>query len=262
MWEQVGTLADLALIPQRVGQSPRYVTPDGSCTVYLRPFAAGTGWHSTSVAVLGDSLLAQVDKPVAMSAGAAGHGLVMGRLTTDHRVEIDAQPGRRWTAKPGGASPLEQADDTMLDELRGLREAQAVVAALGTNDAGWIAESPDEQTYELRLAWVLFHLGQILDELVSHGHCTVLTTIATRHKSYAGTAPGRFDRAAVRINELLRQRATNNPDDGLRLLDWGARADPHGTSDPQPWYGGDTIHLNGVGLPVYADALAAGAALC
>jgi lysophospholipase L1-like esterase len=143
-----------------------------------------------------------------------------------------------------------------------LREARSVVIALGTNDAGWVALAPNQEQYELRLAWVLMHLAPILDELRDHGHCTVLTTMATRNKIYIRTLPGRFDAAATRINEYLRERADADPNDRLRLWDWGAHADGHGTTDPQPWFGSDTIHLNHAGHGPYADELTSAAALC
>lgn len=259
-WVRMGPLATLAAVPMTVHQDPRFVTPDGACSVYLAPFISGTAGTDT-VAVVGDSLLGQLS--ASEDGTATGAGWLLRRLTAaGDRVEIAGQGGRRWTITPDVAPGLEQAEASMQDELRGLRDARAVVVALGTNDAGWVARAPDQEQYALRLAWTLLHLGPMLDELRDHGHCTVLLTMAQRNKSYVDTAPGRFDAVATRINDYLRRRANADPDDGLKLADWAALADSHGTGDPQPWFGPDTIHLNLAGQAPYADALTRAAALC
>jgi lysophospholipase L1-like esterase len=260
-WSRTGPLATLAAIPLTVRQDPRFVTPDGACSVYLAPFVAGTAGTRNAVAVIGDSLVAQLY--ASEDGTATGAGWLMNRLTAaGDRVEIAGQGGRRWTIRPNRDSGLAEADASMLDEIRGLREARSVVIALGTNDAGWVALASSQEEYELRLAWVLMHLAPILDELRDKGHCTVVTTMAQENKRYIDSAPGRFDAAAGRINEYLRQRAAADPNDRLRLWDWAASADNHGTDDPQPWFGSDTIHLNQAGHGRYADELASAAALC
>jgi lysophospholipase L1-like esterase len=238
-----------------------FVTPDGACTVYLAPFVTAAVETRNSVAVIGDSLVAQLY--ASEDGTATGSGWLLNRLTAaGSRAEIAGQGGRRWTIKPNIESGLAGADMSMLDEIRGLREARSMVIALGTNDAGWVALAENQEQYELRLAWVLLHLAPILDELRDHGHCTVLTTMATRNRTYLNAAPGQFEAAATRINDYLRQRADVDPNDRLRLWDWAAKANGHGTSDPQPWFGADTIHLNQVGHAPYADELTAAAALC
>lgn len=262
-WVRMGPLATLAAIAMSARQDPRFVTPDGSCTVYLAPFGSGTAGTRNTVAVVGDSLVVQVYR--SEDGTETGPGWLMNRLVrAGVRGEIAGQDGRRWTIKPDIGSHLEEAEASMFDEIRGLREARSVVIALGTNDAGWVALAPTQEQYELRLAWVLLHLAPILDELRDHGHCTVLATMATRNKTYINTAPGRFDTAAARINDYLRQRAGTqaDPKDRLRLWDWAAQADWHGTTDPQPWFDVDTIHLNPAGHAAYADGLASAATLC
>jgi lysophospholipase L1-like esterase len=260
-WERVGPLPTLAAMAMTVRQDPRFVTPDGACSVYLAPFVSGMAGDRNAVAVIGDSLVAQLY--ASEDGTATGTGILLNRLTTaGDRAEIAGQGGRRWTIKPNLEPGLEAADASMLDEIRGLREARSVVVALGTNDAGWVALAPNQEQYELRLAWVLMHLASILDELRDHGHCTVLATMATRNKSYLGSLPGRFDAAATRINDYLRQRADADPNDRLRLWDWAVHADGHGTLDPDPWFGSDTIHLKQAGLAPYADELTSAAALC
>lgn len=260
-WVRAGPLTTLAAIPMSVRQDPRYVTPDGSCTVYLAPFVSGTAKPRNTVAVIGDSLVAQL---YASEDGTpTGTGWLLNRLlAAGDRAEIAGQGGRRWTIKPNADSTQVAADLSMLDEIRGLRNARSVVIALGTNDVGWVALAPNREQYELRLAWVLLHLAPILDELRDDGHCTVVTTMATRNKNYVNTQPGVFDGAAIRINSYLRERANADPNDRLRLWDWATLADGHGTTDPEPWFGADTIHLNQAGHAAYADNLASAAALC
>jgi lysophospholipase L1-like esterase len=265
-WVRVGPLAGLAGVPLSVAQDPRYVTPDGQCTVYLVPFVAGTAGADNRVAVVGDSLVAQLSSPrtvLGLTDGdPSGAGALLQRLGAGHEVEIEGQPGRRWTARPDPPSALEGADATLRDELRGLRSARATVVALGTNDAGWVALASGPDQFEQRLAWVLTRLEATLDELAGQARCTVLATVAGRGRTYAGSAPGRYERATGRINALLRERATARPDDRLHLLDWARVADPHGRDDPEPWFGRDTIHLDRAGLTAYADALARGISLC
>jgi lysophospholipase L1-like esterase len=260
-WVRMGPLTTLAAIAMTVRQNPRFVTPDGACSVYLAPFVSGTAGTRNTVAVIGDSLVAQLY--ASEDGTATGAGWLMNRLVrAGDRAEIVGQGGRRWTIKPNSGSDLEAADASMLDEIRGVRSADALIIALGTNDAGWVALSSSQSEYELRMAWVLLRLAPILDELRDHTHCTVLTTMATQNKTYIRTTPGRFDAAATRINDYLRERADADPNDRLRLWDWAASANQHGTENPQPWFGADTIHLNQSGRAAYADSLAAAARLC
>ena len=261
-WVRSGPLDTLAALPMTVRQDPRFVTPDGACSVYLAPFRSGTAGHNNTVAVVGDSLVAQLYD--SGDGTPASTGPLLDRLVAaGDRGEISGQGGRRWGVKPDGLTPLEQADSVLIDEMRGLREARSMVVALGTNDAGWVAHAPDQEQYELRLAWAMTHLAAVVDELHDHGHCTVLVTMASRNKSYgAGGDPALFEPAARAMNDYLRQRANADPHDRLKLWDWGPHADPHGHSDPDPWFGSDTIHLKASGLPHYADELAAAAAQC
>lgn len=259
-YERVGPFSTLQSIPVDVGQSPRYVTPDGACTVFLVPYVAGSAQGRT-VAVLGDSLLAQlyasldgsVTEPGVLEHDLEGIGM---------RPEINGQAGRRFTREPGRPLNPETADVTMMDEIRGLSGADARVIALGTNDAGFATLSADRTAYETRLAYVLFQLAPMIDEIQAEGRCTVLVTMSTKDKKYLNSAPGRFDDAARRINAYLTQRARTSPGRVLRVYDWAATADQHiyGTADA--WFGNDTIHLTTNGRRAYADALTRAAALC
>jgi lysophospholipase L1-like esterase len=261
-----GTLATLVQSPIEADMSPRYVTPDGACTVYVAPFGPGPAGKG-AVAVLGDSLvgqLARVDEYLPPRAGPLAElGPLASRIRAiGDRSEVDGQSGRRWIRIPSSATALFQADQSMLDELRGLRDAGAVVVALGTNDAGWVALAPDQREYRDRLTLVLGQLRSILDELQGQGGCTVLVTMAGRGKEYYGSQAGRFSRAADRIDALLRDRAAADPHRRLRLSDWAAQADPHGRDDADPWFGSDSIHLNPTGVETYATALTQAATLC
>jgi lysophospholipase L1-like esterase len=260
LFQKQGSLADLALVPLTAGQSPRYVSPDGGCTVFVTPYLSGPPGGRT-VAVLGDSLVAQ------LYASADGMGTSEGTLqqkleAEGYRPEINGQAGRRWTPLPGTVPGIVQANSAMLDEIRGLREAQSVVLALGVNDAGWVALSPDPKTYSLRMAWVLLHMGPVIDELRDHSHCTVLVTISDGDQSYLGSAPGTYQRAASQINAYLAQRASEDPNDRLQLWDWGSATQGHHTFDPEPWFGRDTIHLNQAGQAAYAAQLSQASQLC
>jgi len=199
----------------------------------------------------------------------------MALATAGYRVQIDGQGGRRWVSEPpddrapdtpgtldvqAALDPLDRADITMLDELRGLREAGTVVAALGTNDASWTALAEDETGFEGRLSWTLGQLRRTLEELSGQGRCTVLVTMAAAGKATAGTDRGnRFERAAARINDLLRGFADASPQ--LALYDWGAQADQHAAGTRQSWFGADTIHFSADGVAAYARALADAAEL-
>jgi lysophospholipase L1-like esterase len=260
--ERRGTLAQLSRTPIPPGLSPRFVTPDGACTVYVAAFGNGSSqWPE--VAVLGDSLVGQLRD--ARNSGAFRQGLVQGELNRaarPRRVEVVGQGGRRWTPVPDGTSGQLQADHLLLDEIRGLRGVPAQVLALGTNDAGWVALAPDEREFGVRLDWVLEHLPPVLDELARSGQCAVVVTAADEPARYLGSDPDRFARAAHRINDHLRQRAQRSDQDSLRLWDWARQAAEHHTDAAEPWFGSDTIHLNQPGRHAYADNLTRAAGAC
>jgi lysophospholipase L1-like esterase len=259
-WSRIGGFATLAADKVYVGQSPRYVAPDGSCTVFLTPFVSGRAGRPT-IAVVGDSLTAQLYAPDDNSF--TGPGALAERLESGgDRVEINGQAGRRWTPDPDQAAGLEQADYSMDDEIRGLRAAGTMVIALGTNDAGWVAISPNQETYELRLSWVLLHLTPLIDELRADGRCTVLVTMADRDKRYLDSDPAKFQEAAGRINALFEQRADADSHDGLKVYDWAAQADPHGYGTKDAWFGYDYIHLTAAGIQAYANDLTQAAGMC
>jgi lysophospholipase L1-like esterase len=238
--------------------SPRFVTPDGGCTVFAVPFGLGPE-GGRKVAVIGDSLVGQLGDETDVTAPPQ---VAAPLLRDGHRVEVNGQGGRRWTGNPDVKPGLTAADGVMTDEIRGLRGADVHVIALGTNDAGWASMANSLSEFELRLAWVLLHLEPVIDEIAASGQCTVLVTAEDRKVSYINHDEKLFERAAGEMNELLRERAAADPDDGLRLLDWAATSRDHHTGDPEPWFGKDTVHLNEAGRARYAAELAGAASLC
>ena len=251
-----GPLRRLALerVPARF--SPRYVTPDGGCTVFASPYGNGSA-DKREVAVIGDSLVSQLgpepdpDGPTLMAAALPGD-----------RVEVVGQGGRRWTQVPEGRPGIDGADLVMSDEIRGLRGASAQVVALGTNDTGWVSQAPDRAQFELRLSWVILHLSPLLDEVQASGQCTVVLTAEDRDVKYLQGNRAWYAEAAAEVNDLMRRRAAEDPDDGLRLWDWAAISAGHHTRDDDPWFGDDSVHLNAKGRRRYAAELARAASLC
>jgi lysophospholipase L1-like esterase len=245
-------------IPARL--SPRYVTPDGTCSVFATPYTWG-GLSRPQVSVIGDSLVAQLGPD---AEDLEGPSLVTERLLAAGRsVEVNGQGGRRWTRPPEAqAGDVSWGDTALIDEIRGLRGGTAQVIALGTNDAGWVSMAANRQDFDLRLAWVLVQLTAILDEVEASGQCTVLVTAEDRKVSYLGNDEARFAEAAQELNDALRERAGKSPDDDVHVSDWAAASADHHTGDDDPWFGEDTIHLNGTGRAEYADHLARAAAAC
>jgi lysophospholipase L1-like esterase len=238
--------------------SPRFVSPDGGCTVFAVPFGLGPE-GGRKVAIIGDSLVGQLGHETDLTAPPQ---VAAPLLRDGQRVEVNGQGGRRWTSNPDTRPGLAGADGVMTDEIRGLRGADAHVIALGTNDAGWASMATSLSEFELRLAWVLLHLEPVIDEIAASGQCTVLVTAGDRKVSYINHDEKLFARAAGEINDLLRERAAADPDDGLRLLDWAATSRDHHTGDPEPWFGKDTVHLNEAGRARYAAELSGAASLC
>jgi lysophospholipase L1-like esterase len=250
----LGLLRSSERTPARL--SPRFVTPDGSCTVFTAPYASGTPGEP-GVAVIGDSLVSQLGPVTSLDAPP----LVTDRLPA-YRVEVNGQGGRRWTSLPETQSGILAGDPVMIDEIRGLRGARAQVVALGTNDAGWVSQATDRQQFDIRLAWVLLHLEPVLEEIKASGQCTVVVTAQDREVSYLGAEEAPYAEAAAAVNDLLRKKANADPGDDLMLWDWAAISADHHAGDPDPWYGVDTVHLNETGRARYAEELAKAAERC
>ncbi len=249
-------LSGLSQVAVSASLSPRFVTPDGTCSVYTAPFGPGAPGPG-SVAVVGDSLVAQVVPAEVVSAAGP---LKSSLLDEGYRSQIDGQGGRRWVVPQEKTDALDLANGAMLDELRGLRSAGTVVVSLGTNDANYVSLATNETQFESRLNWTLTGLEKTLDELAADGHCTVLVTMAARGKGGSGIENvQQFEFAATRINDLLRRKAEAEP--RLALYDWGTQGDQHPYGTAQAWFGPDTVHLSAIGLPVYVRALTEAASL-
>jgi lysophospholipase L1-like esterase len=249
-------LSGLSQVAVSASLSPRFVTPDGACSVYTAPFGPGAAGPG-SVAVIGDSLVSQV-VPSETSASAGPLRSALG--DEGYRLQIDGQGGRRWVVPQEKTDALDLANGAMVDELRGLRAAGTVVVSLGTNDANYVSLATSDTDFESRLSWTLTGLGKTLDELATNGHCTVLVTMAARGKGSPGIENvQRFELAATRIDDLLRRKAEAEP--RLALYDWGTQGDQHPYGTAQAWFGPDTVHLSATGLPVFVRALTDAAAL-
>ncbi|GAB6897429.1 hypothetical protein JCM9957A_05190 [Kineosporia succinea] len=285
-------MSGLSGVAVSAAMSPRYVTPDGACTVYAAAFGPGAVGKG-SVAVVGDSLTAQLIVPAVGQDGgvadenvppvtsslyptAAAVGSTPSAVPTTSvpelgplaasltalgmRPQVDGQGGRRWVTDPDATEPIDQANWTMLDELRGLREAGSVVVALGTNDASWASQARTDAQFEERLSWTLSNLQSMLDEMAVSGHCTVVMSMASQGKKGTGTQRGdRFELAAARINAVLRANADSQG--RLAFYDWGAQGDQHAFGTADAWFGKDTIHLSPAGVPAYVTAMTEAARL-
>jgi hypothetical protein len=149
-----GKLADFGGQWRSALLSPRLVTPDGACTVYLTPFANKAGdpdWPK--VAVLGDSLLQQLNDP----AYNDDHyqGVAEGVLNdAGIRAEVEGQWDTRWT--PGGAGGLDGAASHQTDEFRGLLEhdTDGFVVTPGARDAIYVASAPAGPDRDARMTEV------------------------------------------------------------------------------------------------------------
>jgi hypothetical protein len=240
--------------------SPRLVVPDGSCTVYLSPFADIQGMTTgPRIGVLGDDLLQQLNDSN-YNANAWG-GYVEGNLNgAGIRVEPEAQTGRRWTPAPG-TSGLARADSYLGDELRGLLEhdIDGVVAALGINDARYIAAGATEADRNARRDEVYAALSGMAAELGRAGCVTVVTA-----PENASNLDPDYQWAAKQVNDFWRYviNGLGTPTDGIDLVDFAADAATHRSTDPAPWFGPDNVHLAGAGLLTYTVTVQRAAERC
>ncbi len=268
-YQRDGTLVTLSPITPAVDSSPRYLTPDGSCTVFLAPFDAGpagtsgtrgTSGAAGSVALVGDDLAEQAAPDLRRPAQLGERPSV-----------LVTEPGARWTTLPGAAGALDRAGTSELDELRGLHSAGGLVVGLGSADAEWIAAAPSRSQVGVRQNAVLAQLSPLLAGLDDADRCTVLLTVAQPAAPGAGPTPAarrtatadRFATAAGLINAMLVQAATAETGDRLKVWDWAGAAAGHRIGSPDPWFDDAAgPHLTSAGVTAYADALARAATLC
>ncbi|WP_165966975.1 SGNH/GDSL hydrolase family protein [Actinomadura sp. 7K507] len=262
--QQQGDLAAIGGTPVATYLSPRFVAPDGACTVYLAPFANG-GAGDPKIAVLGNSLTQSLNDPAYNQQHLQGY--VQGNLNTAGlRAEVEGHGGRRWVAAPG-TTGLDKANGHLLDEYRGLlqHDPQGYVIELGANDAGWIALAGTATDRQARLDSTIAGLRTILDELRADGKCAVFVTGPDNLADYPGVAdPWHYAWAAQSINQELRSQAGASATDGLKLRDFAQLSVNHHTySEGQDvWFESDDIHLNGTGKLVLTSEITQAATQC
>ena len=235
--------------------SPRLVTPDGTCQIYLMPFAnkqAQATWPA--VAVLGDSLLQSLNDSTANLTHA--QGFVEAHFNTHGvRAEVEGQGGRSWTTTtPAG---LPRADSYLLDEFRGLadHDPAGIVVALGANDAIGLAMKPADQRAAARTVVHDDLIAQLV-EMAASSDCVVAVT-AVEHPINLGAIVSGADYAteATGINNILRFMAAIDPTDALHVQEFATQAALHQYGGAGSWFGTDNLHLNDTGRIVYTDTM-------
>jgi lysophospholipase L1-like esterase len=214
-------------------RSPRVVSPDGRCTLYLSPPApppAGT------VAIVGDSLaagiVASIDDRASLEDDARARGL---------GVLVDGQSGAPW-------ADIDGTGGVMLDEIRGaasIDDVLAVVVVLGANDA-ILAAFPAGDARAAQQART--------DEAIEAGMrilrdvgCVVITT-PPDHPIRNFDLGESYALEARRVGEVL--RALVERDDRLVLADFAALSRSHHLPDGTTgdWFSGDDeLHPNAEG---------------
>ena len=230
---------------------PRLVTPNGRCTIYLRPYSFTPDGRRTGI--VGDSITYNASKTLMQKAHFARLAYAQGM-----RLEVDAFPGRTWLSN----GRIRATD--MVDEIRGLEgvRTRTVVAALGTNDAIYTAGERDSGARHRRRVDTLWALTQGVKETAARS-CLVLVTPADYPAAVFGLHE-RYAREARTIGNRMRYLA-GVPHDNIKLLDWAEMSRDHHKPDgtPDDWFpDGDDVHLNGTGQHVYVHALTAAADRC
>ncbi|MBB4773486.1 SGNH/GDSL hydrolase family protein [Actinomadura livida] len=261
--QQQGDLAAIGGTPVVTYLSPRFVAPDGACTVYLAPFANGSA-GDPKIAVLGNSLTQSLNDSSYNQQHLQGY--VQGNLTAaGMRAEVEGHGGRRWVADPG-ATGLAKADNYLLDEYRGLlrHDPQGYVIELGPNDAGWIALAGTQADRQARLDATITGLRTILDELRSSGKCVVFVTGPDNLATYWTADPWHYAWAAQSINQELRAQASASATDDFKLRDFAQLSANHHTysQGQDVWFTSDDLHLNGLGKLHLTSEITQAAAQC
>ena len=213
------------------------------------------------MAVLGDSLLGSLNGLSYNTRYA--QGFVEG-VFNSHRVhaEVEGQGGRRWT--PSGPSPLDAADSYLLDEFRGLadHDVDAVVVALGANDAASLIYSTPPAQLDAVRTQVQSQLTEVLTEIAA-STCVVAVATVAHPVTLLGVPSGAaYPREASAINSIVRDLANSDRNDGLRFYDFAAQAKSHQYRSAKPWFNADNLHLNATGRLVYTDTMWRAASEC
>ncbi|WP_165966976.1 SGNH/GDSL hydrolase family protein [Actinomadura sp. 7K507] len=264
-----GDLSTLQGIPVATYLSPRFVAPDGACTVYTHPFSNGSASQPKVVAV-GDSLTASLNDATYNQTHLQGY--IEGNFNTAGiRAEVEGQSGKYWLAPPdSGGLPRTGADKAnyeLRDEVRGLlaHDPDGFVIALGANDAGqvaWIADAGERQD---RIDAAKAAIGQYVSELTAAGKCVVLITPPDNLAHYWGSDPWLYAWSAQQLTQEMRSLANASATDLVKLQDFAELSWNHHSyspGDPQVWFGSDDIHLNQVGRVVYTGEFTQAAQQC
>lgn len=211
------------------------------CDNFLSDWRTGTG---PRVAIAGDSITVQMTKRF--------------NALTDWRPFIEPQSG--------------QAFSSMQGELRGMAAGirdpntgaqtrpDALVLALGTNDAGSIAGRPTQAERDNALIGFGWNLARVLIDTDAVQCRVLVTTHESGWRRVNGGAPEYLPilkQARKDVNAKIRDAAAADPD--IELVDWAQMSSTHGWYNPAsgvPWYpDGDPTHPNPAGLEKLSDAL-------
>ncbi|HEV7761549.1 MAG TPA: hypothetical protein VGO78_21230, partial [Acidimicrobiales bacterium] len=258
-WERTGGLDSLDDDAMVDYVSPRLVTPDGTCTVYLSPFQNLLSVpNAPRVAVLGDTLTMLVSR----SAGATIQGTVQANLNAAGiSTEVEGTDWKSLGMDVTQTTPLAKANSYLMDEYRGLLDSDVdgFVVALGANDAFRVAAEP-VATRVAKRNEVLGQFMLALVEMQQRSGCVAMVTPPEE------TTNVDLQTEIHANNEALRAFVAQNTSDSLELVDFAARAHGHRTTDPNPaqnaWFEADNLTLNARGQAEYAADLTRAAQLC
>ncbi|TDB97539.1 SGNH/GDSL hydrolase family protein [Actinomadura sp. 7K534] len=267
--QEPGDLSTLQGIPVVTYLSPRFVAPDGACTVYTHPFSNGSA-NQPKVVAAGDSLTASLNDATYNQTHIQGY--IEGNFNAAGiRAEVEGQSGKYWLAPPDShgqpRTGIDKAGYELLDEVRGLlaHDPDGFVLALGANDAGqvaWISDAAERQT---RINAAKAAIGQYVSELTAAGKCVVLITPPDNLAHYWGSDPWLYAWSAQQLTHEMRSLANASATDLVKLQDFAEHSWDHHSympNNPQVWFGSDDIHLNAVGRLAYTSEFAQAAEQC